>query len=455
MGFRVFTALAAILLFAAAWSQSRAQGEGSAAEPAATGAAFTVGGIVLDVRADSVEEARDAAFREAPRRAWPRLWARMTGQSADSAPRMSDAALDAMIDAVEVEEERFGRERYIATLGIVFDRQRAGRRLPLGARLLQSSPVLLIPVLADAGTMTTFDPDSPWFEAWQEFGAGSSVIDYIRPGGSAGDNILLNAWQARRDDRTLWRAALERYDADNIVVAEARLTRSFPGGPVAGEFIARFGPDARELDRFTLRAEGAADVDDMLQTAVRRIDGLYAGALQDGLLQADSALSVALAPIAAAASEIDDGLSRANTITATVVTPTTEEWSAIEGILSVLPELPRYSLETLDIGGTSRVRLFYLGGVQPLRLALDRRGLRLEQGEAGFRLRRRIGSEAALPTVTVGIPDGAPPAPAAPAAPEIADPEQDPAIETPATAPPEAMPVRDEGPQSLLPDDDG
>ena len=275
-------------------------GEPGAEAALGDGTAFAVENIRLDVKAETVEAARNAAFREAPRRAWPRLWARMTGQKGSEAPTMSDAALDAMIDAIEVERERFGAGRYIARLGVVFNRQRAGERLPLGARILQSRPLLLLPISTDAGAFGALEPDGEWFAAWENFSSGSSVIDYVRPQGSAADRILLTGWQARRDDRGLWRAALARYDADNVLVAEARIDRTYPGGPIGASFVARYGPNGAELARFRMRANGPQELSAMLAAAVKRMDGAYARALQDGRLGADDERSVTLDPIAAA-----------------------------------------------------------------------------------------------------------------------------------------------------------
>lgn len=443
-------ALAAAGFLLAAMTALQAQ-DAAPKESAAAGAAFSVQDIDLDVRAASVDRARDAAFREAPRRAWPILWARLTGGDESGAPRMSDAALDAMIDSIEVQQERFGNGRYIATLGVVFDRVRAGRRLPAGARVLQSRPLLLIPVLREAGATSTLDPDSDWFAAWREFGAGTSVIDYVKPQGTPGDRILLGAWQTRRDDRALWRSALSRYNVDNVLVAEAQLVRSYPGGPVRATFVARHGPDARILDVFELSAGGPAEVPGMMTDAVRRMDGLYAGALQDGTLRADNALSVALAPIEEAAAELDDGFAAGQSITATIATPTAPGWQRVEAVLDSVPAIEQVVIETLEIGGTSLIRIGFAGRYQDLRYSLDQRGLRLEQGQAGYRLRARPEGEAPLPPPGAGpapgtTPPAAGPAPAAP--PPGALPGSGPADEPP---PP---PADEDGPQSLLPDQD-
>ncbi len=56
----------------------------------------------------------------------------------------------------------------------------------------------------------------------------------------------------------------------DVLVAEARLTRSFPGGPINALFVARHGPDGIELGRFALRAPSEAALPALLEDGVRR-----------------------------------------------------------------------------------------------------------------------------------------------------------------------------------------
>ncbi|MBZ6378549.1 hypothetical protein B5C34_12320 [Pacificimonas flava] len=368
-------------------------------ESTLTSEAFTVTGIELDISADSNDAARQAAFREAPRRAWPRLWARLSGGAEDAAPSLSDAALSAMVEAIEVEEELIGGGRYLATLGVVFDRRRTGRRLPAGARVLQSEPMLLIPLLADAGALSTFDQESEWYEAWRRASLGGT-IDYIQPSASLGDRIVVPGWQGIRTSRRAWRTVLGRFRAENVLIAEARIQRSYPGGPIAGRFTARYGPDGISLGSFSLRASSAGEYMDMLTTAVQRIDRLYAEALERGLLETEEQLRVSLASISGPDLEIDDGRAALGTVTVAVSTPDIEAWQDVEAALSSLPALEQVALTSFAIGGTSRVRLDYNGSEDELRSALARRGLRVTSGTNGLTL--SLLSEAAPSGDSVG-----------------------------------------------------
>lgn len=374
--------------------------EPPAEAPAAGGSAFLVSDIDVDVVAGSAEAARVAAFREAARQAWPQLYARMTGVAASGAPKLPDSAIEGMVSGVEVQAEHFSDKRYVGKLGVVFDRVRAGERLPANARVLQSAPMLLLPVLADGGVTSVYEGRSPWLQAWSRFGTDSSPISYVRAGGSASDAMLLTGWQARRDNRGLWRSILSRYGAENVLVAEAWLDRTYPGGPIVGTFLARHGPDSAVLTRFRLRAGAAGELDAMLDTAVRRIDSAYARALQSGVLRADPTLTLALEPVSVSPLlDPAESLGSMGT-TVSVATPDAASWNAIEAALGGVPEVDGVTLLGLSIGGMSQVRINHTVDYAMLRYALDQRGWRLD----GSQLRRRAEGEAPLPRPAVALP---------------------------------------------------
>lgn len=374
--------------------------EPPAEAPAAGGSAFLVSDIDVDVVAGSAEAARVAAFREAARLAWPQLYARMTGVAASGAPKLPDSAIEGMVSGIEVQAEHFSDKRYVGKLGVVFDRVRAGERLPANARVLQSAPMLLLPVLADGGVTSVYEGRSPWLQAWSRFGTDSSPISYVRAGGSASDALLLTGWQARRDNRGLWRSILSRYGAENVLVAEAWLDRTYPGGPIVGTFLARHGPDSAVLTRFRLRAGAAGELDAMLDTAVRRIDSAYARALQSGVLRADPTLTLALEPVSVSPM-LDQAESLGSMgVTVSVATPDAVSWNAIEAALGAVPEVDSVTLLGLSIGGMSQVRINHTVDYAMLRYALDQRGWRLDGGQ----LRRRAEGEAPLPRPVVTLP---------------------------------------------------
>ena len=260
----------------------------------ASSADIEVRGIEVDVSADSAREARDEAWREAQRLAWEKA----------GGPAISDAQLTGLVSAIVIQQERLGPKRYIATLGVIFDRQRASRFLGGANEARSSAPMLLMPVTASAGTYTAFEVRNPWQRAWAEFNPGTSRIDYVRPSGAGGDSLLLNFGQTGRRSRAWWRSTLDQYGAADVLVPVANLRYQFPGGPVTGTFVARYGPDSRVLGSFTMTAASPAQLPEMLTRAVERLDGVFEQALTEGKLQPDPTLRIG------GSGEIDPALQR-------------------------------------------------------------------------------------------------------------------------------------------------
>ena len=119
---------------------------------------------------------------------------------------------------------------------------------------------------------------------------GGDVI----PSGAGGDSLLMTFGQTTRRSRTWWRNVLDEFEAGDVLVPIARLTYQYPGGPVKGEFTARYGPDNSYLDSFTLEAANPGELPKMLNQAVRKFDGIFEAALAGGKLKPDSTLSVGL-----------------------------------------------------------------------------------------------------------------------------------------------------------------
>lgn len=356
--------------------------------------AFTVGGLDVDFYGKSTDEARFAAYRDAQRRAWKQLYARLTGNPPTSAPNLPDSALDAMVAGIEVEAERFSTRRYIARLGVVFDRVRAGRYLGSNATALTSPPMLLLPVLDDGGARTVYERRSPWLRAWARYRAGATPIQYVRADGTSADTILLNAYQSRRDNRRLWSTILNRYRTADVLTAEAKLDRVYPGGPVVGTFTARHGADATPIARFKLRSN-AGGLEQMLDEAVRRLDFAYGQAFRAGLLRADPTLLAEFEPLRSGGATI--AVAAVSGTEVEVPTPDASTWASTESLIRGTPGVRGLSIVSLSLGGLSRIRINDAEGFDWLQYNLDQRGLRLEPGGTGYRIRRRQPGDVPIP----------------------------------------------------------
>lgn len=242
---------------------------------------INVGGIEVNVTADTAEEARQTAWKEAQRKAWEKL----------GGPDISDGQLMGLVSAIVIQHEEAGPRRYVATLGVAFDRQKAAGYLGRSGETRRSAPMLLLPVTLSAGSELMYQQVNPWQRAWAEYQPGASRIDYVRPTGAGGESLLLTYGQTGRRSRNWWATILDQFGAADVLVPIAEIDYSFPGGPVTGRFTARHGPDNEYLGSFTLRAKSPRELPAMLERAVAQFDEMFVEALAEGTIKPDPTLS--------------------------------------------------------------------------------------------------------------------------------------------------------------------
>lgn len=380
--------------------------------PTAASADIEVKGISVDAQGKSAEDARANGWREAQRKAWAQI----------NGPQLSDSQLDALVSAIVIERERLGPRRYVATLGVVFDRSRARGYLGGAQQASRSAPLLLIPVQESGGAYIAFEQRNPWQRAWAEFNPGASRIDYVRLSGAGGDSLLVNFGQTQRKSRIWWRSTLDQYGATDVLMAFARLDHQFPGGPVSGTFTARYGPDSRPLDRFTLKADGPDALPAMLAQAVERMDQVFMGALAVGKLTPDPSLSLGAggqidpaiqrlidigraaqarrsAEAAVAAGEvprieaqsvagIEPGEAQVRNITVQFATPDAATFDAALGAVRGAGGVRGLGVSSTAIGGTSVMNVSFAGTLEELAAALEARGFSVRRGANALAISR-------------------------------------------------------------------
>jgi hypothetical protein len=362
---------------------------------------FEVSGIKVDVAAKTADAARYGGWREAQRQGWRLLWTNVHG---GPAPGLSDSALDSIVAGIVVDNEQVGPNRYIATLGVLFDRVRAGQILGVSGSSIRSAPLLVIPVQWSGGTPQSFETRTEWQKAWARFRTGGSSIDYVRPSGTGADPLLLNYGQTGRPGRRWWRMLLDQYGAADVLVPQVRLERMWPGGPVIGHFSARFGPDSRPLSNFVLRVGSSGGIPQMMDEGVRRMDQMFAKALADGRLRPDSSLVIEQ-PVDAdvlatedvpgleatdTSETIDAGAAIAGTATFSVQyeTPDVASVGSTEAAVRGIAGVRSASTGSLALGGISVMRVTFAGDMAALKAALSARGFRVQEGGGALRISR-------------------------------------------------------------------
>lgn len=238
--------------------------------------------------------------------------------------------------------------------------------------------------------------------------------------------LQLTYGQTGRRSRLWWRGILDQYNAADVLVPIAQLTRQWPGGPIEGRFSARYGPDNTYLESFTLTAANEADLPRMLGEAVTRFDAIFSQALADGRLRPDPSLSFnasiadpvlqqlieigraaraqqAAQAAQAAAAQAGEAApaetaavptaapTAAATVSAFVVQFASPDAGAVDATLAAVRATPGVrgaATTSLAIGGTSVMTVSYGGDLAQLAAALRARGFSVNQGSTALSIRR-------------------------------------------------------------------
>ena len=377
-----------------------AQGDTRGIAPVDSSGSYEVSGIAVDVSAKTAEAARLGGWRLAQRRAWTQLSQRLGGGGA----AVGDGTLDQMVSGIVVEREHIGPARYIAKLGVLFNRARAGSLLGISAYADRSPAMLVIPVQVSGGVAQVFEQRTDWQAAWARFRTGNSTVDYVRPSGSGADAMLLTVGQTNRPGRGWWRTIIDQYGASDVLIPTVMLYRQWPGGPVIGTFVARHGPDNAVLGSFTLRVGKAAALPQLLDAGVARMDALFQRALREGSLNPDPTLSPPPTPevvvpeedLTTGDGDVDAILSDLSAppsgpgipVTLQFDTPSASAVANTESAMRGVPGVRSAQTTSLALGGVSIMQVVFDGDPAQLRTALEGRGYQVFGQGTTLRIRR-------------------------------------------------------------------
>ena len=372
-----------------------------------------IGGIHVDVGGADAQSARYAGWRMAQRQGFKALWAKMHNAPISQAPTLPDGTLDQIVSSINVEREQIGPNRYIADVGIQFDRSKAAAFLGVeGVQAERSVPMLLIPVLVTGGTATTVELRNAWQRTWAQFRTAQSPIDYVRVSGMNADPMLLTAAQTTRPGRGWWRALLEMYGATDILVAEVQLQRLYPGGPARGRFIARHGPDNEIIGGFTLTAPNGDAIPAMFAQGAQRIDQLYAQALAAGRLSRDPSLDLPPPPVLPMLPEVKPVVvNQFNSYQVQVTGKNVNFYNFAMAHLRTLPGVQSATPQQINPGGTSYILVQFKGDISQLAAGLSGRGWITDFAGTVVRIRSGSDKPPAMPPPQPAQPPPAQPSP--------------------------------------------
>lgn len=382
--------------------------------PVDSSGTLEITGIHVDVSGKDGQAARYEGWRIAQREGFKAFWAKAHNRPASEAPTVPDSTLDELVSSIVVEREQIGPTRYIADLGILFDRARSAELLGVGGDVRRSAPMLLIPVFVTGGSETSVELRNPWQRAWAEFRTSQSPIDYVRITGSGIDPLLVNAAQTDRPGRGWWRNIIDLYGAADILVAQVQFQRLYPGGPGFAKFVGYHGPDRQPIGSFTISAPAGASTLQVMRLGAQRMDKLFADALASGRLVRDRSLDIPEPPpppeVEEEAPQVTQG--RPWTYQVQIVSPDVNIYNFAMAHLRTTGGVEQVVPVSISPGGVSYVNVTYRGELSGLRGALAARGWSVEQN--GFVLRMSSAGKAPPPIAPPAPPQPAPP-PAQPA----------------------------------------
>ncbi|MFZ1429342.1 MAG: DUF2066 domain-containing protein [Geminicoccaceae bacterium] len=331
---------------------------------------YRVQGVPVDATADSGVAAREVAITAGKRDGLRRLMQRLTAPSAHGRlPDVSTGAIEQYVNSFEIAQEKVGPNRYIGTLNVSYVATAVqalleGAGIPYVIR--RSDPILVVPVeLIDDAPVAWVDA-SPWRAAWYDGIDQATVTVLALPLGDLADIAAASPEAIMSADRASLDALAGRYGTSTVVVATASLRYSDPAGPLSGIDV-------------TVRREDAWNRP-LLKTVIEPAPGEPPEATMNRA-------------VGAVIASIEDNW-KAETIGQTeamqvlpVVVPLAglRAWVQISRDLGTLEEIRSVTLDMFS-QSEARVQIGFVGDLEPLKAAVGRVGLALDQESDGWRL---------------------------------------------------------------------
>ena len=341
--------------------------------------------VTVDATADNVAKARDLARLEGQRSALNAVVDKLSGAGA-KLPKLSDNQIADMVVSFEVANEKMTAVRYVADYTYHFKASavqtmlanagistnaanpgtaNSGTAPAAGTQPNGGKPIVVVPVLEQAGQTTLWDEPNPWRHAWQE--RATSGAKLLVPLGDVGDVATIDAEKAQAGDAAALAAIATKYNADDVLVLLASERRGDKSGL---DVTARRYRDGQLVDTHTdaIDANPGEKNSDLFHRAVDTI----AADIVNGWK---------------AAKEPSGPLS-----SIVVVLPITglDDWIRERDQLTGLTGIRRLDVQSLS-RQEATIGLQYVGDLDQLKSNLATIGLALQGGDPTWRLARSGG----------------------------------------------------------------
>ncbi|MDZ4789847.1 MAG: DUF2066 domain-containing protein [Hyphomicrobiales bacterium] len=356
MTFRIYLALSAILFAAGAQAQG---GQGSL---------FTVAKVSVQAEAQDSVEAKQLAIAEGQKKALNTLMKRLTGFRAQNRlPQLDDAAIERMVDGLQVRQERASGTVYLAQLDYNF-RAAAVKdvlnRFGVAFITERAPEVLVLPVYLAGGVIQPGEKNA-WLQAWSRLDLANAIspVKLVQPR----PDLTADAARAASTSPQSLEAINYQYRAEYLVLALAELDER---GGLKVRLIGRDAAGAIRLERSFKSYGEEPEVN--AQAAAQIALNVFEGRWKLRRLASQGAL--------------DGGSQELAQIDLSAQFAGLKEWRIIKDRLEKLPGVQSLDIKAVNPRGAS-ITLEFPGGAERLAKTALSYGLTLEGGEGAWVLR--------------------------------------------------------------------
>ena len=355
------------------------------AQDAGVSEVFIARGVAVDVTAQTAEEARERAIRQARVQALEAVLRRMTrGSDRDRLIELSAGAGEHLVQDFAIDNERISSVRYLANFTYRFNPgevRRLLQRAGIPYAETESKPVLILPLLRRGDDLRLWEDTNPWRDAWEAMPERTGLVSMVVPFGDLADIAALSAAQAAELDAMRLGDIAGRYDAgDSIVITADVWLDDLQASPVANVVAVRVGAATRAP--LTIRITGTTN--EPIGTFLERAALAAATAIEDDWIQANLLR-----------------FDQRQQMAVTVAVESVAEWVAVRSVLDRIAVVAEWRVATLR-NNAVELELVYIGAEDQLQQALAQSDLVLERpfgadpflpgrGGADARILRRVG----------------------------------------------------------------
>jgi hypothetical protein len=196
-----------------------------------------------------------------------------------------DDQLTSWVQDFEIEDEKMSASRYIGRFTFRFAAEPIRQYLSengVSFAETSSKPVLVLPVYTDeTGTTELWGPTNVWMSTWTARPQQPGLVPIVAPRGDLDDSNTISATQALAGDQAGIQTLAQRYDAGDVMVAEATLSApTADGRRTLALSVTRYGVEGTQ--NFKDQVEGdAANIDQLMKDGVEKVAAIVQGSWKD------------------------------------------------------------------------------------------------------------------------------------------------------------------------------